>query len=76
MNFKKPKQQLASEASWRAYNKITSNLNSLQYSNQTGFAPIIAEAVRDGIEEALNSLIENIYTDQDFEEDLTLRDKA
>jgi hypothetical protein len=38
--------------------------------------PIISTAISNAIEQAFRVMIDNIYTDAEFEQDLTLREKS
>ena len=76
MNFKKPKHQVIQDASWNAYNAIQYNLMQMYSGPITNIGPMVSEAIRIGIEQALTSMINDIYTDAEFEEDINLRDKV
>jgi len=79
MNFKKPKEVVINEA-WSAANAtISQAFDSLKYGyvNNSGSSNIdsIKFAISHGIRNAIESLVENTYTDQEFEEDIQLRNK-
>jgi len=75
MNFKKPKNQVALDASWAAYNQINYQLIQINNGNIGNVGFVISEAIRVGIEEAIKSMLDDIYTDAEFEEDLGLAEK-
>ena len=75
MNFKKPKEQVAQDAAWRAFNRIQSNLVQHNNGNVSGIGYNISQAISDGIKEAILSMMEDVYTDAEFEEDLGLTKK-
>lgn len=78
MNFKQPKQRVLDEAMIRAQDRIRSALMSAFGNDKFDQAPVlnsIAMATSHGIREALEVVIENIYTDIDFEEDMQLKEK-
>ena len=75
MNFKKPREQVAKDAAHKAFNAIQSNMHQHNNGNLSGIGYSISQAVQMGIEEAIKSMIEDMYTDVEFEEDLQLRDK-
>lgn len=72
MYLKKSKQQIASDAASRARNLITSQLHQHNNGNLGGIGHSIANAVEDGIREAISSMMEDIYTDAEFEKDIGL----
>jgi len=80
MNFIKPKEQLLAEIRSNAEYKIRDTLlgsglfghNSFTNENVVN---ALTFAMSNGIAEATKTLIENIYTDQQFEEDIGLREK-
>lgn len=75
MNFKKDKVSLLNEIQSKTHSMISSTLSSRIHSdsgpNSVRYA--MEEAISVGIREAFRVLIENTYTDQEFEEDLKLR---
>jgi uncharacterized protein YjgD (DUF1641 family) len=75
MNFKKPKEQIASDAANRAYNKIQTNLAQMHNNSMSMMGYTVSQAISDGIREAILSMVEDTYTDQEFEQDIGLRDK-
>ena len=75
MKFKKPKEQVASDAANKAYNKIQSKLAQMHHNSMSTMGYDITQAISDGIREAILSMIEDTYTDQEFEQDIGLRDK-
>ena len=75
MNFKKPKQQVAQDAANRAQNIIMNSLSVHNNGNVGGIGYSITTAISDGIKEAILSMMDDMYTDQEFEEDIGLRDK-
>lgn len=78
MNFKKPKDDVLNEARLQADVSFANMLrSSLPYGNfdRDSVISAVGQAVSWAMHDALKSLIDNIYTDADFEEDMNLRDK-
>jgi hypothetical protein len=79
MNFKKPKQQVLDEAQMRAEDRIRGVLRNTLFQGASmdpnSTINLLTFAISQGIAEALKSMMENVYTDQEFEEDIGLRDK-
>lgn len=77
MNFKKTKAEVINDAFCAADSHLMSGFNSLKH--QLGYnSPIdnldqIKMVVSASISAAITSLVENIYTDEEFEKDLTLK---
>ena len=80
MNFKKPKEEVINEAWMAAEGVLQEAFNGLKhgvmYSNTNSNIDSIKFGISEGIRRAIESLVENTYTDQEFEEDLQLRDKS
>jgi hypothetical protein len=94
MNFKKPKQEVIEETTFRVNGILSAYFQQMQYGNPSypshmhsysgsyptyGPAPILDTlqyTISLAIREAVISLVENTYTDMEFEEDLNLRDKS
>lgn len=75
MNFKKPKEQVARDAANRAQAAITYNLRMQGGGNLSSVGYVVTQAITEGINVAILSMIEDVYTDVEFEEDLNLRNK-
>ena len=76
MMFKKPKEQVLSEIKWRVDSEVHQRLSSYTYNghlDMNNLQVAIQAAITAGIEESFRVMIENVYTDAEFEEDLTLR---
>jgi hypothetical protein len=75
MNFKKPKEQVAADAAQAAYVKIQYQLQQINNGNvgQVGYA--VTQAVADGVGAAILSMMKDMYTDQEFEEDIGIGDR-
>jgi len=85
MNFKKPKKDVVNEV----YYRVDSSLRSSFYSsmgpngpfgmygpgNQGPVLEALMYAMTAAITEAVSTVIENTYTDAEFEEDIGLKDK-
>lgn len=79
MNFKKPKHAVLSDARYRAQSMFKSHLqNNMPHLdfNRSGMIDAITQAFSYAMADALESFMDNIYTDAEFEEDLTLRPKS
>lgn len=72
MNYTKPKEKLLSEIRVRAFAAISNNMGQLSNAPMTSMGYMIQNAIAEGIEEAFRTLMENTYTDQQFEEDTKL----
>jgi hypothetical protein len=77
MNFKKPKEEVAADAAQRAMYTIQTQLHQLTYGGS--FEPssvtyILTQAISLGIKEAMLSMMEDVYTDAEFEQDIGLKD--
>lgn len=63
MRFKKPKEQVLNDIKWNAFAIITrGNVSS-----------DVADTIANAIEEAFRTLLDNQYTDEDFEKDMNLK---
>ena len=80
MNFKKPKQEVINDAYNAANGMIYSAFENVKYGYVQNTNSSNIDALRHGITEgirmAIQSLVENTYTDQEFEEDMGLKDKG
>jgi hypothetical protein len=75
MNFKKSRDELGRLINAEVNTAVYSRLNSLAGQPMTSLGYIIAEAVAYGTQRAVEILMENTYTDQEFEEDIGLKEK-
>jgi hypothetical protein len=79
MNFKKPKEHVIADAQIAAENILASAFNNLKYGYRSNSIDStldqIQYAVSTAIASSIRSLVENTYTDQEFEEDIGLKDK-
>ena len=79
MNFKKPKHQVIDEAMGAASSSMYQTISDIKYNGQShtlgSNLDRLGAGINVAIASAVRSLVENMYTDQEFEEDLTLRDK-
>lgn len=79
MMLKKPKQQVLDEIYNAAESKIRYNLqNNLGAGLQMNVGSVtyaIQQAIADAVREGFSVMIDNIYTDAEFEEDIGLREK-
>ena len=77
MNFKKSKEEVITDANVAAIGAIASYLGSISCDpgsySQKAIVQNMQVALQEGIHEAIKSLVNNTYTDADFERDLTLR---
>lgn len=73
MNFKKPKEELLSEIRNRASYSVSQTVLTLS-GHDAG--PVISNAIANAVEQAFRVMIDNVYTDAEFEEDLQLRNKS
>lgn len=78
MNFKKPKNLVADDARNAAQQAAQHTLAQLTYGGANnspyGVTNIVAQAIAEGIRAGIESVIKDMYTDVEFEQDLTLRD--
>ena len=79
MNFKKPKQQVIDEAAYAASGQIYHAIGNIKngYMNEAPNSMLdqLAWGIEAAVRSAVKSIVENTYTDQEFEEDLNLKDK-
>lgn len=77
MMFKKPKQDVIDGAHGAAMNSVYANLNSgtFVHSTPSSWAVPIQSAIELAIRKAIESLVNDMYTDDEFEEDIGLREK-
>ena len=69
MMLKKDKFTLIGEIRSNVYNQVLYSLNNASLSNLPN---AVAMAVAAGIEEAMKTLLDNLYTHKDFEKDIGL----
>jgi hypothetical protein len=74
MNFKKPKQQVLDEIQARAGSAIYSELQNMNMRIDMGSAAYgLQQAIAKAIAEGFKCMMENQYTDQEFESDIGLK---
>ena len=80
MNFKRPRDEVvyaAQAAARNAFcNKLQQILPSTYHIKHDSTLSAVSEAVSYAIGMAILELMDNVYTDVEFEEDLTLREKS
>lgn len=77
MNFKKSPQEIYEEILWRAQDAIHNSFYSIDpygYSQPGPNMHHLTYAMSQGIAEAFKVMMENTYTDADFEKDIGLKD--
>ena len=80
MNFKKPKEQVIRDAETAANIRLSNAMGDIKYniSIKPEHLQILDQlqwSIATAIGTAIRSVVDDMYTDQDFEEDMTLRDK-
>ena len=77
MHLKISKEALISDVKYQANiainNYLSANSYSLQYLNINELKRLITNAVSEGIAEGVKVTLDNLYTDDDFEKDLSLK---
>jgi hypothetical protein len=73
MNFKKPIEQVAQDAAYEAFNKASSMIGNTAYTPPGQLGQNISMAIQEGVKAALLSMMQQVYTDAQFEEDIKLR---
>ena len=73
MNFKEPKQVVISNAYTAAQFAVNVSLSNYQNESHNALRFTIERAIGDGIRAAIESLVKDIYTDEEFERDINLR---
>lgn len=73
MNFRRPKNEVISNANIAAMNAIQIRFNNLQYSQMSTVKDTVAYAMSEGIRAAIESLVNDTYTDEEFESDIGLK---
>lgn len=76
MMFRVNKALVAANAASTARSRIQYTMSQLNSSPMSSFSIHISQAIQEGIEAAIESLIKDIYTDAEFEEDMGLRNKT
>lgn len=76
MMLKKSKQDIALLAQQRAFSALTSHMGNigqnLSHSSVSSLLYLLQNAIGYAIGEAINEVLENVYTDNEFETDTTL----
>lgn len=72
MNYSMDKEKLLQKIRESAFSGVSRNMGSLS-SAQNSVTYMIQSAITEGIVEAFKTLMENTYTDQQFEEDIKLK---
>ena len=79
MNFKKSKDDVISDANIAAVDAVGKAFSSLKYNigrtTPEQHIDLVQHAINMGIYEAIKSIVHNIYTDEEFEQDIMLRPK-
>lgn len=74
MNFKKPKQEVLNEIQARAQQAMQYELSGMHMMIDTNsFVWQLQTAISKGIAEGFKVMMENQYTDQEFEQDIGLK---
>jgi hypothetical protein len=76
MNFKKPKIEVIADAENAAFSALNCYLNELRYGQsyqQSDVINTLQLAISRAIGEAIRTVVESTYTDEEFEEDLQLK---
>lgn len=74
--FKKEKEVVLEDVKWRVYNRVENMLQNYTYNGQITLDKLmeaIKYSISEGVTEGLNAMLENQYTEDDFERDLTLK---
>ena len=77
MNLKKDKYSVIRDVEARVICAVNNELNALSYNaaniSMNDLKGRIANAITKGVGDGIMALLENMYTDDDFEKDLTLK---
>lgn len=73
MMFKQPKENLIASINSVVWSATNSQLGGLQNAPVHNYQYIIQSAIVAAVTEAMKELVENIYTDTEFEQDLGLK---
>lgn len=73
MNFNKPKHEVIEEARREAMSELMSKLSQLNYTQVNSIQYVLQEAIVAAIDGAITSLVNNVYTDDEFERDIKLK---
>lgn len=76
MMLKGNKEKITYEVYSRVYAKVSNNLSHLTYGGQVHLNDLIyaiQNAVVQGVQEGIETLIDNQYTHEDFENDMQLK---
>lgn len=76
MRLKKPVDQIYWEINGRAQSQAKSALSALGYGGPMDqISNTLAQAIATAVAEGFRVMMENQYTDDDFEKDMTLKDR-
>lgn len=77
MMLKKPRHEvlnlIRANAQATVYSSLVNNLGYAMKIDHNSVANAMAQAIADAVESGFQTLLENQYTDADFERDLTLK---
>ncbi len=76
MILKKQKEEVLNTINANVHSIVYSQLSQLTYNQQVSMQALqqaIQNAISMGVEEGFRTLLENQYTDDDFERDITLK---
>jgi hypothetical protein len=73
MNYIKSRDEVLKEVKDRVYLTISYNMTNVHNQSMSNIGYTIQNAIADGITEGIKVLMENTYTDQQFEQDIKLR---
>ena len=73
MNFNRSKDEVITRANIKACDAVYGVLNNLQYSQIGSVQQTVALAITEGIRVAIESLVNDTYTDEEFEKDIGLK---
>lgn len=73
MNFKKPKSEVIQDATKAAFSAIDNHMYNIQSGPINSIGNSVANMMKFAIDAAVVSLVNNVYTDEEFEKDLNLR---
>lgn len=80
MNFKKSKEEVINNAQWAAKDALQNAITNIKFNgynnSQINVLDTLEAGIAHAIGQAIRSIVEDTYTDQEFEEDLMLRDKT
>lgn len=73
MNFKKPKGQVIHEANAAAFEVVRHRINTIRYSSPASGLDAMGDMMVFAIDAAIVSIVNNMYTDDEFESDIGLK---